>query len=106
MEAGWQLLTLEVIDYMVQAVLFMLGFIHPWIVPRGHGARVFGYPLLVAFFWCFWRMLLFDPAIKNDVPGIGYLFVGFMLGTIGLALYGLRCLFTRSTPAPNNANQA
>jgi hypothetical protein len=100
MEPGWQLFTLEIVDYFVQAVLFLLGFIHPWIVPRGRIGRVFGYPVLLSFFWCVWRLALFDRAINNDVPGIGYLFVGLMFGLIGSALYGLRCFFSRSTPAP------
>lgn len=105
MESGWQLLALEIIDYFVQAVLFALGFIYPWFAPRGHAGRVFGYPLLLAFFWCFWRMGLFDPAINNDVPGIGYLFTGLILGLVGLALYGVRCASSRSTPASTNTDR-
>lgn len=97
MNPGWHLLALEVIDYFVQAVLLVLGFVYPWIVRRGRGWRVWYYPLTVAFFWGIWRMALFDPVFANDVPGIGYLVVGVMHAMIGSAFYGLRRFFTRPT---------
>lgn len=97
-----QIIVLEIIDYFVQAVLFALGFVYPWFVPRGRGWRLFIYPLIIAFFWGIWRVVLFDPATHNDIPGIGYWFMGFMLALIASGFYGLRRFFTRSTPAPND----
>ena len=101
-----QIITLEILDYFVQAVLLILAFVYPWRARRGHGWRVFCYPIFISFFWGIWRVVVFDTATSNDVPGIGYWVVGFMLGVIGLFLYGVRRFFTRQASTQDDTNVA
>ena len=88
MKPEWHFPALEILDYFIQSVMLLLALVHPWLAPLGRFGRVFAYPLILSFIWCLWRMAIFDPAINNDVPGIGYLVVGFILGVIGVALHG------------------
>ena len=93
-----QISTLEILDYFVQAVLLIAAFVYPWRARRGNGWRVFCCPIFISFFWGMWRVVVFDPATSNDVPGIGYWVVGFILGVIGLFFYSVRRFFTCQAP--------
>ena len=95
MKANWYILTLDILDYFIQALLIILGFVYPWIVSRGHIIRIIVFPLGLSFFWCLWRIAIFDSATNNDIPGIGYLVVGMMLSLLAAIFYTARCLFTR-----------
>jgi hypothetical protein len=103
-EPGWHRFTFEVIDYFIQAVLVILGFVYPWVVPRVRRWSLVVYPLLIAFIWGIWRMVLFDPAFHNDVPGIGYWFMGVVLALVASGFYIIRRFCTRSRPAPSPAS--
>jgi len=91
---------LSLVDYFIQAALVLLAFVSPWLIAPGHSLRAFGLPFLLTLCWCLWRMGYFDPATDNDVPGIGYIFVGFALGIIALVFHALRTYFARRGREP------
>ena len=93
------LFVLGIMDWFVQIVLFVLALVHPWIVQRGFASRLFTYPFVLSLPWGIWRMCCFDPAINNDIPGLGYWAVGVQCGFIALLLYGVRLFFTRGKHA-------
>jgi hypothetical protein len=95
MDSDWRITVLESIDYLCLAVFLLLLFIHPWVVKRGSGSKLFWFPMTVSFFWAFWRLALFDPVMSIDVPGIGYLVVGFTCGIMALIFYGARLLIPK-----------
>lgn len=104
MDSTWQATVLVLLDWFIQAVLLCLAFVHPWLVKRWHLSGLFGYPMILSVFWCIWRMVIFDPATDNDVPGMGYVAVGFVLGFIAVFLHLLRCAFTHRPIAASPAN--
>lgn len=105
MDSTWQATVLDLLDWSIQLLLLCLAFVQPWIVRRWDLSSLFGYPMILSVFWCIWRMVIFDPATGNDVPGMGYLAAGFVLGFIAVFLHLLRCAFTRRpvTTAPANS---
>lgn len=82
-------------DYLLQGIIFLLVFVHPWFLRLGQGIRAFGYPLIAIFVWGLWRMFYFDPATKNDVPGIGYFVSAFFYALIAWGCFGIRALALR-----------
>lgn len=80
-------LSLPAADYTAQGFLAYLVFIAPWLMGERRGGYVFGLPLVAICLWGVWRMLSFDPAMKNDVPGIGYFVAAGGYSLIALALY-------------------
>ncbi|WP_265593539.1 hypothetical protein [Verrucomicrobium sp. BvORR034] len=104
MSQNWQIFLIEALNWFIQAVLLCLAFVRPWLVKRWHLSDLFGYPMILSVFWCIWRMVIFDPATDNDVPGMGYLAVGFVLGFIAVFLHLLRCAFTRRPVTAPPAN--
>ena len=92
----------EVADYVIEGVILLLVFVHPWFLPIGRSSRAFGLPFLIILVWGFWRMAYFDPVTENDVPGIGYICAAFGYSIIARALYGIRCVFLRRrAPKPD-----
>jgi hypothetical protein len=50
----------------------------------------FWMPLLMGTLWGIWRMAFFDPLTKNDIPGIGYFVLAFVLGIAGMMVHRVR----------------
>src|SRR5438067_9276178 len=90
---------LSITDYFVQAVLLLTPFIYPWRIRLEQGWRVFCVPSGLAFLWGIWRVVLFDPATKNDVPGIIYFVHGGMLAVLSTFFFLLRCWLVRRRKA-------
>jgi hypothetical protein len=86
-------------DYVVQGLILLLTFVHPWFLRLGQEARAFGFPFVVIFIWGIWRMAYFDPATHNDIPGIGYIVAAFGYGIISYILFGIRCAVLRRRAA-------
>jgi hypothetical protein len=56
---------------------------------------------MAVFAWGVWRIVFFDPATDNDIPGAGYFVLGFMCSMVAYFLYQIRCDFLRrKAPAP------
>jgi hypothetical protein len=79
---------LSMADYITQAALIISPAAFLFFQPRLKFA--FGIPFFLGFVWGLWRMAYFDPLTENDIPGIGYIFVGFELGLAGIVIYGIR----------------
>ena len=82
---------LSLTDYFVQIVLLLVTLIYPWRIRREQYTRAFGVAFFLAFLWAIWRVIIFDPATHNDVPGMGYVAVGFVEAVIATCLFLLRC---------------
>lgn len=80
-------LSLPATDYVVQGLLAFLVFVMPWLMKEKSGCSVFLIPLAAICLWGVWRMFSFDPAMKNDVPGIGYFVAAFGYSLIAWGLY-------------------
>ena len=62
---------LPIIDYVLQGSIALLVLVHPWFLRPGQSLRAFGYPFLAVCAWGIWRIVCFDPATNNDIPGLG-----------------------------------
>lgn len=80
-------LPLSAADYVVQGLLALLIFIVPWFKKEKRGGSVFLISLVAICLWGQWRMFYFDPAMKNDVPGLGYLVAALVYSLIARGLY-------------------
>ena len=85
--ASWGLLFLEI-------ALFALTV---WLLPTRLRTKWYGYFVFLAIIIPLWLGLavismLFDGIAGNDIPGIGYLLLGFLAGGIGSIVYLRRLL--------------
>ncbi len=83
-------------DYLAQAILALFVFVHPWFIRPGRGWQAFVIPFMLIFIWGVWRVVSYDAATNNDVPGMFYIASAFFYSFIALGLYGIRCLIRRS----------
>lgn len=78
-------------DYIAQAGLLLLMFTLPFCTPSDSGfGRPFGLLILAGVLWGAWRLAYFDSVTRNDVPGMGYVFVTFMMGAVSAFIYMIR----------------
>ena len=92
---------LSITDIVIQGVIALLIFVHPWFLRPGQRRRAFWYPFVATFLWGFWRVLYFDIVMHNDVPGIGYFVAAFVHGLIALLYFAIRCAILRRRTKPN-----
>ena len=82
-------------DYIAQVALLLLMLLPPWCTPAKFGAgRHFGLVFLAGFTWGIWRGFYFDIVTRNDIPGMGYLVLPFMMvavSFIALIFWGWLC---------------
>ena len=83
-------MVLSVTDYLVQGINALLVFLRPWFLHREKGVHAFGEPFVTVVVLGLWRMLYFDPATKNDVPGSGYFASAIFYASIAWGLFRLR----------------
>ncbi len=78
-------------DYISQGALLLLMLALPFCpVPDASFMRHFAPIFLAGLAWGVWRFGYFDPVTRNDIPGIGYLLVPFMMVAISAAVLVLR----------------
>lgn len=84
-------------DHVSQAGLLLLAVLPPRFTPAQSGPRNhFSLVFLTTLAWGVWRLFYFDPLTGNDVPGIGYLVLPFiMVGISALAIVVWACLAGR-----------
>jgi hypothetical protein len=97
---------LSITDFVIQGVIVLLIFVHPWFLRPGQRSRAFCYPFLAIFFWGFWRLFYFDIVTRNDIPGIGYFIVALPYSLIALLFYAIRCAILRRRTKPNEPGNA
>lgn len=87
-------------DYVIQGAFLILTVIFPWFM-CGQRFRSFIFrfflafiiPFLVVTAWGFWRVIYFDSAMHNDIPGIGYIVVASICGIVSSILFLIRWFF-------------
>jgi len=92
---------LSISDYVVQGIIALLVLVHPWFLRPGQSLRAFGFPFLAIVAWGIWRMVYFDPATHNDIPGLGYFVVAFPYSFIALLFFAIRCAILRRRSKQN-----
>lgn len=85
------------ISIALLVIQIILVLITVWIIPvrlKLCKSGAFKFLFFVLFAWTAYTMLaiLFDGYLRNDVPGIGYLVVGFISGVLGGFVYMVRCI--------------
>jgi hypothetical protein len=93
-------------DYIVQGIIALLVLVHPWFLRPGQSFRAFGFPFLAICLWGVWRMTYFDPATRNDIPGIGYFVVAFPYSLIALLFFAIRCAILRRGTSRDESKNA
>jgi hypothetical protein len=97
---------LSITDYVVQGIIALLVLVHPWLLRPGQSLRAFGFPFLAIFIWGIWRFTYFDPATRNDIPGIGYFIVAFPYSLISLLFFGIRSAILRRRARHDDSTNA
>jgi hypothetical protein len=82
---SWLLLAVQLVLFAATAL-----FAPPVLRPRF--LRYLAYSVIAAAAWLAYAVvaMLFDAKVNNDVPGAGYLVVGFAAWVIGSIILGLR----------------
>lgn len=88
-------MSLSAADYVIQGIIALLIFVHPWFLHPGQSGRAFGFSFLLIFAWGFWRVFHFDPATHNDIPGIGYFVIAIPYSLIALLFFAIRSAILR-----------
>jgi hypothetical protein len=99
-------ISISTADYIIQGIIALLIFVHPWFLRPGQGGRAFGFPFLAICAWGFWRVFDFDPATHNDVPGIGYFVAAVPYSLIALLFFKIRCAILRRRTTHNEPGNA
>jgi hypothetical protein len=88
---SWFLLALQVVLFTATALVVP-------IVLRPRILRYFAYCAIAAVAWLAYAVaaMLFDSTAKIDVPGIGYLLVGFVAWLIGSVIFAVRAARAKS----------
>lgn len=73
---------LQLADLGIIGLIFVLTFVHPWILKRGQGSRAVGLPLFVTLAWGLWHVAYVDLELDSDVPGAGYIFAALMFAFV------------------------
>ncbi len=97
---------LSITDYVAQGIIALLVLVHPWFLRPGQSLRAFGFPFLAIFIWGIWRFTCFDPATRNDIPGIGYFAVAFPYSLIALLFFAVRCAILRRRARHHDSTNA
>jgi hypothetical protein len=88
--------SLSVTDWIIQGLIAISVLVLPFFLGPGSGIRVFGYPFLIILAWGIWRMLYFDVATNNGVPGGGYLVIAFAYSLVASGIFAVRCAVLHS----------
>lgn len=81
---------IRVFDLVLQGAVLFCAFVMPFLISVKRVRLGYIFPFLSAFAWGTWRIGLFDPLLKNDVPGIGYVIAAIGYGMIGAILFRVR----------------
>jgi hypothetical protein len=99
-------MSLSAADYLIQGIIALVVFVHPWFLRPDQGGRAFGFPFLVICAWGLWRVVHFDPATHNDIPGIGYFVVAIPYSFIAWLFFAIRCAIRRRRTKLNEPGNA
>ncbi len=99
---GWRE-AIRACDFISQGALLLVIVALPFCpVADSSFMRHFAPIFLAGLAWGVWRFGYFDPVTRNDIPGIGYLLVPFMMGAMSAAVLVLRGWlsgrFSKKTP--------